>query len=120
MSPDHLVDLLRDPSQPIADMEEVLTRIEGQVPSSRGPAQTMMVAIYALWHALTAPVLHRPDANQFLKRYEAALKRPSMPALVVALLGGQHPSWSADEWSALAKERREERRQRSLRADPPA
>ena len=100
-------------------MKEVLTRVEGQVPSSRGPAQTMMVAIYALWHALTAPVLHRPDANQFLKRYEVALERPSVPAFVLAVLGGQHPLWSAEEWSALAKERREERRQRSHLRLPP-
>lgn len=117
---EHLVDLPRDPSQPIADMERVLGRIEDLLPGTHdGPARSMMMAIYALWHARTSPSLHRPDAEKFLQRHGSVLQRPSLASYVVALLVRQHPSWSAEAWSALAGARREERRQRSHLDLPP-
>lgn len=111
---EHLLDLLRDPSQPIADMEKILVRIERLVPGTHdGSARAMMMGIYALWHARTNPILHRPDAAQFLERHGSMLERPGLAAYVFALLVGNHPSWSAEMWSALAESRRKERRQRS-------
>jgi hypothetical protein len=68
-----------------------------------------MVGIYKIWHAHTAPELHREDAADFLDKYSGALVAPSMTAFATQLLVTGLPDWTAEEYRALADERRAER-----------
>ena len=97
-------------SQEIADLGAVLAKIEELVPGlTPGPARTAMVGIYTIWHAQTAPELHRKDATYFLDKFGGALVAPSMTAFATRLLVGGLPEWTAEEYRALAVERRSER-----------
>lgn len=104
---EHLAEKASGGDEPVADMRGVVERIEVMLPGTAdGPAKTMMVAIYVLWHQLMAPEYHRPDAERALAAHRGVLKEPSLPAFAVALLLGQLPEWNADSWADLADERR--------------
>jgi hypothetical protein len=109
---EHLVAILAGREEGLTDMTPVLERIEKLVPGlSDGSAKAMMVAIYALWHGI-ARDHHRPEASQFLAKYQPLLDPPAIPAFVTGLLLGTLPSWRAEQWQALATDRRQERAQR--------
>jgi hypothetical protein len=95
----------------VQPMDHVLARIEELTPGTAdSPAKTSMVAIYALWHGVTALELHRPGAEKFLNRHSRHLTRPSMEAFSVGVLTGAMPDWSVEQWTALAERRGAERR----------
>jgi hypothetical protein len=91
----------------------VLERIEQLLGGiADGPAKTIMVAIYALWHRSLAPSDHRPAATTVLADHECLLQRAEMPSFVAGLMSNQLPEWSVDQWLGLATERRAERSRR--------
>jgi hypothetical protein len=116
----HLADTFAGRNDGVADMRPVLERIEQLLPGTAdGPAKTLMVAIYALWHNAVAPDDHRPGAAQLLAKQAALLNRPDVPSFVVGLLSGQVPEWTDDQWQTVATDRREERlRRRHLELPP--
>lgn len=101
---------LASKSQEIADLGAVLAKIEQLVPGlAPGPARTATVGIYKIWHAQTAPELHREDSTDFLDRFGDALVGPSMTAFATALLVDGLPNWTVEEYRSLADERSAER-----------
>lgn len=111
---EHMAEKASGNDEPIADMRAVLEKIEQMLPGTAdGQVKTMMVAIYSLWHRLTADELHRPDPQLLLAENQASLERPSIHAFAVALLVGELAPWTTEELLALARERREERSRRA-------
>ncbi len=109
---EHLVGLER--SEPIADLTGVLEAIEQQVRGLQvGPARSAMLAIYLLWHRVTAAELHRPDAEAILALAAEELAPPGMTGFAVSLLVGPTPDWTAQQWTELAADRVDQRRLRS-------
>jgi hypothetical protein len=108
---EHLVGLER--SEPIADLTGVLEAIEQQV---RGlqvvAARSAMLAIYLLWHRVTAADLHRPDAEAILALAAEELAAPGIIAFAVSLLVGPTPDWTVEQWTELAAARVDLRRRR--------
>ena len=101
-------------------MSAVLERIEQLLPGTAGgPAKTLMVAIYTLWHRLAAPDRHRPSAERILGEHDHLLQRSEVPSFVVGLFLGSIHAWTADEWYALATGRREQRSKRRHLELPP-
>lgn len=101
-----------DPGVP--DMRAVLERIEELAPGTAdGLAKTFMVGIYALWHRLLPPDVHRPHPERLLAKHGRVLHRVDVPSFVVGFLSNEMPEWTDDEWLALATERRAERAERS-------
>jgi len=106
----HLMEALAEHSKGVTDMKAVLQRIEELIPGTAdGSAKNMMVGIYALWHRILAPDEHRPDATDFLAKYEDLLHQPEMPSFVVGLLSNEMPEWTDEQWRTLASERRAQR-----------
>jgi hypothetical protein len=106
----HLMEALAERGEGVTDMKTVLQRIEELVPgTAEGAAKNMMVAIYALWHRVLAPDDHRPEANDFLVKYEDLLSQSEMPSFVVGLLTSEMPEWTDEQWRQLATTRRAQR-----------
>jgi hypothetical protein len=104
----------------VSPMDSVLARIEELAPETAdSPAKTSMVAIYVLWHGVTAPELHRPRAEQFLAKHRRHLIQPSMEAFSVGALSGAMPDWSVEQWIDLAERRCAERRREKEPSLPP-
>lgn len=109
---EHLVGLER--SEPIADLTGVLEAIERQVRGLQaGSARSAMLAIYSLWHRVTAIELHRPDAEAILALAAEELAPPGMTGFAVSLLVGPTPDLTAQHWTELAAARTDQRRRRS-------
>ena len=109
----NLADAFAGRTEGVADIRAVLERIEQLLPGTAdGPAKTLMVAIYALWHRALAPSDHRPRAADLLAEHERRLQRAEMPSFVAGLLSNQLPEWTDDQWHALATERRAQRSRR--------
>lgn len=117
----HLVGTLAGPEPQLPDMSAVLERIERLLAgTASGPTKTFMVAIFALWHRIAAPEFHRANSERVLTDYATLLERPEMASFVVGLLCGAIPSWTPEEWHALAAERRAQRTKPSHLELPPA
>lgn len=103
---------VRDGREPgVTGIDRVLARIEELAPrTAAGPGKTNMIAIYALWHGITAPGIHRPESDQFLAKHSQVLQEPGIEAFCVGLLSGQMPTWTVAEWTELADGRRDDRR----------
>jgi hypothetical protein len=109
----HLADTLAGRNEGVTDIRPVLERIEQFLPGTAdGPAKSLMVAIYALWHSVVAPSYHRPGAGSVLADHEHFLQQIEVPSFVVGLLGEQMPEWTDDQWHRLATNRRAERLRR--------
>jgi hypothetical protein len=109
----NLVEVFAGRDESVADIREVLERIEQFLPgTAEGPAKTIMVATYALWHRSLAPSERRPRAATLLADHEHLLQQAETPSFVAGLLSNQLPEWTDDQWLALATERREERSKR--------
>ncbi len=116
----HVVERFTEPDQGLTDIRPVLERIEHLLPgTAEGPAKTLMVAIYALWHRLLAPDAHRAGAARLLAQHERVLQHVGMPSFVVGLLSNQLPEWTDEQRLALATERRAEREKRHAVELPP-
>lgn len=103
----HLADTFAGRNEGVPDIRPVLERIEQLLPGTAdGPAKSLMVAIYALWHRTLAPSEHRPGAATVLAEHEQLLQQVDMPSFVVGLLLEQIPEWSDDQWQRLATDRR--------------
>ena len=72
-----------------------------------------MLAIYLLWHRVTAAELHRPNAEAILALAAEELAPPGMTGFAVSLLVGPMPEWTAQQWTELAADRIDQRRRRS-------
>jgi hypothetical protein len=108
-----LVSTRSGPDRSVPDMSAVLRRIEQLLPgTAAGPAKTFMVAIYVLWHRVTATNLHQPNSERILGKYEHLLQQAGVPSFVVGLLSGRIPDWTEADWHKLATERRAERSKR--------
>lgn len=88
-------------------LDHVCQAIEGLVPKlPDGEAKTALIAIHVLWHAWVDPVAYRPEAATFIEEYKAALDTPSPSAFTVSLLSNHPvPTWTADDWVAMAQAR---------------
>jgi hypothetical protein len=116
----HLSELIAKRQEGVPPLEGVLERIERLVRGiADGPAKTMMVAIYALWHRFVVENEHRPDADRFLSEHAHLLQRVEPACFAVGLLSGELPPWSDQEWRTLATERRAERAKRRHLELPP-
>jgi hypothetical protein len=106
----HLNDAKAGRAEGMPDMNGVLGRIETLVPGmAASPAGTAMIALYFLWHRSLPPENHRSGAPSFLAKYQKALMAPSVTAFATGLLTDDLPTWSDDQWLALATSRRQER-----------
>jgi hypothetical protein len=106
----HLNDVKAGRAEGVADMNDVLGRIETLAPGmAASPAGTAMIALYFLWHRNLPPENHRSGAPAFLAKYKKALMAPSVTAFAAGLLTSDLPAWSHDQWLALASSRRQER-----------
>jgi len=106
----HLADTFAGRNDGPPDIRAVLERIEQLLPGTAdGPAKTFMVAIYTLWHRALVPSSHRPNAASLLARYEPLLQQADMPSFVVGLLSDPMPTWTDDQWYAMATDRRTRR-----------
>ncbi len=103
-------------------MDAVLERIERLLPGEVRNNSTvdLMVAIYALWHRVLIPEMHRPLGAKILADYGHVLEAPRMPAFVVGALTGSMPDWTSDQWQALATDRRTQRSKRQHLGLPPS
>jgi hypothetical protein len=72
-----------------------------------------MLAIYLLWHRVTAAALLRPDAEAILVLATEELAPPGMSGFAVSLLVGPTHDWTAQQWTELAAHRVDPRRRRS-------
>jgi len=92
-------------------LDEVCREIEALVPKlPDGEAKTALIATHVVWHAHVDPADHRPEAVAFTHEYEAVLDTPSPGCFVASLLGNRPmPTWSADEWAAVAQARNDSR-----------
>jgi len=108
---EHLVVLER--SEPIADLTGVLETIERQVRGLQpGDARSAMLAIYVLWHRVTAAELHRPGADAVLALAAEEFAAPTVVAFAVSLVVGPTPDWTVEQWIALAADRVAQRSRR--------
>ncbi|RBY95492.1 hypothetical protein DQ237_13200 [Blastococcus sp. TF02-8] len=92
-------------------LDPVCQEIENLVPKlADGEARTALIAIHVLWHAWVDPAAHRPAATAFIDQYKSALDTASPSAFTVSLLSNhQMPTWSADDWTAVAQARNDAR-----------
>jgi hypothetical protein len=92
-------------------LDPVCQEIEDLVPKlSDGDAKTALIAIHVLWHSWVDPAAHRPAAAAFIDQYKAALDTPLPSAFTVSLLSNHPmPTWSADDWIAMAQARNDAR-----------
>jgi hypothetical protein len=106
----HLIETLAERNDGVVDIRPVLERIEQFLPgTANGPAKSLMVAIYALWHSVVAQSDRRADATGVLAQHEHLLQKVEVSSFVVGLLSEQMPQWTDDEWHRLATGRRAER-----------
>jgi hypothetical protein len=93
-------------------LDQLCQEIERLVPKlPDGEAKTALIAIHILWHAWVDPADHRPEAAAFIDQYKAVLEKPSPSAFTVSLLSNHPiPTWSADDWAAMAQTRNDARR----------
>lgn len=103
-------------------LDQVCQEIEGLVPTlPDGEARTSLIATHVLWHAWVPPADHRPEATTFLDQYKAVLDAPSASAFTVSLLSNHPmPTWSADDWAAMAQARNDARHTKSQAPLPAA
>jgi hypothetical protein len=96
-------------------LDQVCQEIEDLVPTlPDGEARTSLVATHVLWHAWVDPADHRPKATTFIDEYKFVLDAPSPSAFTVSLLSDRSmPTWSADDWAALARARNDARHTKS-------
>jgi hypothetical protein len=117
----HLLDVDSGGRQGVVNMDGVLARIETLVPgTAASPARTAMIALYALWHQRLSAEAHRDGAQTLLAKYQGVLDAPSVTAFATGLLTDRLPTWSSDQWLALATDRRNERATKSAQPLPPA
>jgi hypothetical protein len=115
----HLTDVKAGRHAGVADMNDVLARIERLVPSmAASAARTAMIALYVLWHRNLPAENHRGDAEAFITEYQSALDAPSVVAFATGLLTDRLPNWESDQWLALATDRRNERGKKSTQSLP--
>jgi hypothetical protein len=90
-----------------ADLTPLLERVEQLLPGeAKVAARRPMVALYALWHQIMAPELHRPTADAVIDRFGSDLDEPSIESFTVRLLLDGPLNWSADDIAALVIARR--------------
>lgn len=96
-------------------LDQVCREIESLVPTlPNGEAKTSLIATHVLWHAWVDPADHRTDAATFIEDYKAMLEVPSASAFTVSLLSNHPtPTWSVDDWAAMARSRNDTRHTKS-------
>jgi hypothetical protein len=107
---DVLVETLAGRLERFPNVSSVIEQIEQPVSAlGNGEGKTAMVAVYALWHNATAAEHHRPAAADLLRRHGRVLDPPSVMSFAVGLISRDLPAWSAEQWRALASDRRQQR-----------
>jgi hypothetical protein len=96
-------------------LDRVCQEIEDLVPTlPDGEAKTSLIATHVLWHAWADPADHRTEAVTFIDEYKAVLDAPSASAFAVSLLSNHPmPTWTADDWVAMAQSRNDTRHTKS-------
>lgn len=96
-------------------LDQVCQEIEDLVPTlPDGEAKTSLIATHVLWHAWVNPADHRTEAATFIDEYKAVLDAPSASAFTVSLLSNHPmPTWSTDDWVAMAQSRNDARHTKS-------
>lgn len=99
--------LLEDGGTLKADLTPVLELVERLLPAeAKAAARRPMIALYALWHRIMAPQLHRPNADALIDRFGSDLDEPSIESFVVRLLLDGPLDWTPDDTAALVSARR--------------
>lgn len=88
-------------------LDEVCKEIEAVVPKApEGDARTALIAIHVLWHSWLDPAERRAEALAFIDKYKGGLDVLSPTSFTVAVLSKDPaPTWSVDEWVAMAQAR---------------
>ncbi len=88
------------------DFSRPLARIERLVPAeAKSDRRVPLLATYYLWHAITPPAFHRPNARKLLDRNVDDLRTLSLFSYTLAILLDEELRWSDDEIADLLKER---------------
>ncbi|MDQ1178656.1 hypothetical protein [Rhodococcus sp. SORGH_AS_0301] len=103
-------------------LDQVCREIEDLVPTlPDGESKTSLIATHVLWHAWISPADHRSEAATFIDEYKAVLDAPSASAVTVSLLSDHSmPTWSANDWAAMAQARNGARHTKSQAPLPAA
>jgi hypothetical protein len=118
---EHLLPIRYQRASGVPDMREVLERIEVSISGLQpGRAREAMLGTYWLWHRVMVPDVHRPNSEAVVHQSEDELAGPSVVSFAVRLIAGPDPSWDAEQWSALASARAQDRLQRDHLKLPPA
>jgi len=82
------------------DMRGVIEKIEASVRRiGKVEQRRPMLTLYLLFHWYMPPESHRPNWGEFFKKFSKDFDNPSVESVLIHIIGGVKPMWSAGEFA---------------------